>query len=152
MTGSTQYIDLLDAIHVYFQGEITEALIFILPIGVLSMVFSIWLFTDNPGSFAKGVAIPFLLLGLLMGTVGSVVGFRTPSQMTDVMKTMEVDLQAGVQAETQRMIKVNKAWPIYLAIWGLFGIAGLLLRFAERRTHPYVDALNVNALIPEAPR
>ena len=179
MTGSTQYIELLDAIQVYFQGEKSEALIFILPMGLLCMVFSIWLLTDNPGSFAKGVAIPFLIMGLLLGTVGGIVGFRTPSQVTGVIKAMEVDLQAGVQAETQRMIKVNKAWPIYLAIWGLFGIAGLLLRFAgmsdfyqgigialvffagigllidgfaERRTHPYVDALKVNAVIPEAPR
>jgi lipoprotein signal peptidase len=66
------------------------------------------------------------------------------------------------------MVKVNQAWPIYLAIWALFGIAGLLLRFAgtsdfyqgigialvffagvgllidgfaERRTHPYMNAL-----------
>jgi len=69
------------------------------------------------------------------------------------------------------MIKVNQAWPLYLAIWGLFGVAGLVMRFtlssdffqgvgialvffagvglmidgfAERRTHPYVDALTVN--------
>jgi len=179
MTVSTEYIELLDAIQIYFQGEKSEALIFILPMGLLSLVFSMWLLTDNPGSFAKGVAIPFLILGLLMGTVGGIVGFRTPSQVTGVIKAVEVDLQAGVQAETQRMVKVNKAWPIYLAIWGLFGIAGLLLRFAgtsdfyqgvgialvffagvgllidgfaERRTHPYVEALNVNAVLPEAPR
>ncbi|MEN9760656.1 MAG: hypothetical protein RI906_482, partial [Pseudomonadota bacterium] len=36
------------------------------PIGLLSLVFSGWLLTDNPGGFAKGVAIPFLLMGLLM--------------------------------------------------------------------------------------
>jgi hypothetical protein len=179
MTVSAQYIELLDAIQIYFQGEKSEALIFILPMGLLSLVFSMWLLTDNPGSFAKGVAIPFLILGLLMGAVGGIVGFRTPSQVTGVIKAMEVDLHACVQAETQRMVKVNKAWPIYLAIWGLFGIAGLLLRFAgtsdfyqgvgialvffagvgllidgfaERRTHPYVEALNVNAVKPEAPR
>ena len=81
---------------------------------------------------------------------------------------MEVDTQAGVQAETLRMVKVNQAWPIYLTIWAVFGITGLLLRFAgtsdfyqgigialvffagvgllidgfaERRTHPYTNAL-----------
>ena len=43
---------------------------------------------------------------------------------------MEVDTQAGVQAETLRMVKVNQAWPIYLTIWAVFGITGLLLRFA----------------------
>ncbi len=168
MIGSTQDLALLEAIQVYSQGEKLEALVFILPLGLLSMVFSTWLLTDNPGSFAKGVAIPFLVLGLLMTTVGAVVGFRTPAQVATIIKSMEVDTQAGVQAETQRMIKVNKAWPIYLSIWVVFGISGLLLRFvvasdfyqgvgialvffagvgllidgfAERRTHPYMDAL-----------
>ncbi len=168
MTDSPSYITLMDAIQVYFQGEKTEALVFILPAGLISIVFSIWLLTDNPGGFAKGVAIPFLVLGLLMSTVGSVVGFRTPSQVAGVVQSMQVDQIGAVQAETERMIKVNKAWPMYLAIWGVFGVVGLLLRFAltsdffqglgialvffagvgllidgfaERRTHPYVDVL-----------
>jgi hypothetical protein len=168
MIGSAQHFELFEAIQVYFQGEKTEALVFILPLGLLSLVFSTWLLTDNPGSFAKGVAIPFFILGLLMTTVGGVVGFRTPDQVATIIKTMEADKQAGVQAETQRMVKVNQAWPIYLAIWAVFGVAGLLLRFAgtsdfyqgigialvffagvgllidgfaERRTHPYMNAL-----------
>jgi hypothetical protein len=139
------------------------------------VIFSIWLLTDNPSSFAKGVAIPFLILGLLMSTVGSVVGFRTPSQLNGIVKAIEVDQQSAIQVETQRMIKVNKAWPVYLAFWLVFGLTGLVLRFAinsdfyqglgialvffagvgllidgfaERRTHPYVNALNtMNSLI-----
>ena len=98
MIGSTQDLALLEAIQVYFQGEKLEALVLILPLGLLSMVFSTWLLTDNPGSFAKGVAIPFLVLGLLMTTVGAVVGFRTPAQVATIIKSMEVDTQAGVQA------------------------------------------------------
>ena len=168
MTGTEQYKELLDAIQIYFQGEKLEALIFILPVGLLSTVFGLWLFTDNPGSFARGVAIPFLIVGLLMTTMGSVVGFRTPSQVTSIIHSIELDSQAAIQAETQRMDKVNKAWPLYLAIWVVFGISGLVLRFAgtsdflqgvgialvffagvgllidgfaERRTHPYVDVL-----------
>lgn len=84
------------------------------------------------------------------------------------MKAIEADPRAGVQAEIQRMTKVNSAWHLYLVMWGLFGFAGLLMRFAtsseflrgmgialvfiagvgllvdgfaERRTYPYVDAL-----------
>jgi len=60
---------LVDAVQIYFQGEKLEALLFILPLGLMSVVFGLWLLTDNPNSFAKGVAIPFLLLGLLMTTV-----------------------------------------------------------------------------------
>ena len=172
--NSTYDIELLEAVQVYFQGEKLEALVFILPLGLLSMVFGIWLLTDNPGSFARGVAIPFLILGLLMTIVGGVVGYRTPTQVAKINHTIKNDLQVGVQAETERMLQVNKAWSIYLTIWCIFGIAGLTLRFAshsdflqgvgialvffagvgllidgfaERRTHPYVDQLNANSVI-----
>jgi hypothetical protein len=86
---------------------------------------------------------------------------------------MQADVPSAVQAETERMAKVNKAWPMYLVIWGLFGLVGLVLRFAwssdflqglgialvffagvgllidgfaERRTHPYMDALKIHAV------
>ncbi len=168
MADTNQGFALFDAIQIYFQGEKIEALVFILPIGLLSLVFSGWLLTDNPSGFAKGVATPFLLMGLLMSTVGGVVGYRTPAQAAGIVRAIEVDRQAGVQAEIKRMTKVNGAWHLYLVMWGLFGIVGLVLRFAtstdflrglgialvfiagigllvdgfaERRTHPYVDAL-----------
>ena len=130
MIDKLQYVNLIEATQLYFQGEKFEALVFILPLGLLSIVFSIWLVTDNPSSFSKGVAIPFLFLGLLMGTVGSVVGYRTPLQVTTVIQSIEIDPLSAVEPEIQRMIKVNKAWPLYLAIWLVFGISGLLLRFA----------------------
>jgi hypothetical protein len=168
MADENQGFTLFDAIQIYFQGEKIEALVFILPIGLLSLVFSAWLLTDNPSSFAKGVAIPFLLVGLLMSTVGSVVGYRTPSQVTGIVRALEVDQQSGVRGEIKRMTRVNGAWHLYLVMWGLFGITGLVLRFAattellrgmgialvfiaglgllvdgfaERRTQPYVNAL-----------
>lgn len=171
MTDTNQSIALLQAIQLYFQGEKIEALVFILPLGLLNLVFGVWLLTDNPGGFAKGVAIPLVLMGLLMSTVGGVVGYRTPAQVSGIVKAIEADPKAGVQAEIARMDKVNNAWHLYLVIWGLCGFAGLLLRFAassdflngmgialvliagiglmvdgfaERRTHPYVDALRGN--------
>jgi hypothetical protein len=96
-----------------------------------------------------------------------------------VMEALKADAPAAVQAETERMVKVNKAWPMYLSIWALFGVAGLMLRFvgssdflqglgislvfmagvgllidgfAERRTHPYTDALKVQVQSPNAPQ
>ena len=174
MIRTPQYMELLEATQIYFQGEKIEALVFILPLGLISVLFGVWLFTDNPGTFAKGVAIPFLILGLLMSTVGSVVGFRTPAQLAEIKKAMDVDTHGSVQAETQRMTQVNKAWPFYLAMWAVFGIAGLVLRFAgasdfyqgvgialiffagvgmlidgfaERRTRPYMQVLTTFPMV-----
>lgn len=158
---------------IYFQGEKIEALVFILPIGLLSLIFCIWLLTDDGSAYARGVAIPFLVMGLLMTTVGAVVGYRTPAQVTRLEKALQSSpetVQAALIDEQRRMMKVNSAWSRYLAVWALMGVLGLLLRFAtrgefmhglgiglvffcgvglivdgfaERRTHPYTEALNI---------
>ena len=168
MNHTTADLGLLQAMHIYFQGEKTEALVFILPVGLLSLVFSAWLLTDHPTHFVRGVALPFVLMGLLMTTVGAVVGYRTPGQVQALEQSLQTERQASLQTEIDRMSKVNKAWPVYLAIWGVMGVLGLVLRFAttsdflqglgialvffggvglmvdgfaERRAHPYTAAL-----------
>ena len=172
MTTPEFHASLLQALHTYFQGEKIEALVFILPIGLLCLVFSAWLFTDGGPGFARGVAIPFLVMGLVMGTVGAVVGLRTPAQVAALEAGLAAEPQSTVSQEIARMEKVNAAWPRYLVVWALFGVVGLGLRFAtrseflhglgvalvffagvallidgfaERRTHPYVQALTASS-------
>jgi hypothetical protein len=123
---------LLDVMAKYFEGEKIEALVFILPIGLLSLVFGAWLLSDGPGVFARGVAIPFLAMGLVMTVVGGAVGYRTPAQVAALETSIAASPETAVQAEQARMEKVNRAWPVYLAVWAAFGVAGLALRFATR--------------------
>jgi hypothetical protein len=161
-------MNLLETMTSYFEGEKTEALVFILPIGLLSLVFGGWLVSDNQGGFARGVAIPFLVMGLVMSVVGGTVGFRTPSQAAALHASFETAPEPAAQVELARMEKVNRAWPVYLVVWAAFGIVGLALRFgtrgdftqglgialvffsgvgllvdgfAERRARPYTEAL-----------
>lgn len=115
----------------YFQGEKIEALVFILSIGLLSLVFGIWLLTEG-GNFAKGVAIPFLALALISVIVGSVVGFRTPNQLKNLEKGLANNKIVTINSEILRMEKVNKAWPKYLVAWVAFGIIGLSLRILTK--------------------
>ena len=171
------HASLLQAMQTYFQGEKIEALVFILPLGLLCLAFSAWLFTDGGPGFARGVAIPFVLMGLVMGTVGAVVGLRTPAQVAALEAGLAAQPASTVSQEIARMEKVNAAWPRYLIAWALFGVVGLGLRFAtrseflqgmgialvffagvallidgfaERRTHPYVQALTSNSAAPGA--
>ncbi len=124
---------LLEAITTYFMGEKIEALVFILPLGLLSLVFGGWLLSESAGSsFARGVAIPFVVMGLVMGVVGGVVGFRTPAQVGALMAAVESSPEPVLGAERARMEKVNRAWPVYLAVWAAFGVVGLALRFGTR--------------------
>lgn len=167
-TANSSY-QLMDAMMVYLQGEKIEALVFILPVGLLSMVFGLWLYIDNGISFTKGVAIPFLVMGLVMVSVGAIVGYRTPAQITTLQAGWLSAPEVTRVAEVKRMEKINNAWKFYLMLWGAFGVLGLILRFgmthdfanglgialiffsgvglmvdgfAERRTHPYIQALN----------
>lgn len=163
----------LHMISTYFQGEKTEALVFILPIGLLSLVFGGWLLSEWEGNFTRGVAIPFLLMGLVMTVVGGVVGFRTPSQVKTLESSISQNAPVALKEELARMEKVNRAWPRYLVVWALFGVLGLSLRFlmtsdfahglgialvffsgvclmvdgfAERRARPYTQSLEASAL------
>jgi hypothetical protein len=155
------------ALESYFQGEKIEALVFILPIGLLCLVFAVWMLVEG-GSFHRGVAIPFVIMGLVMSVVGGVVGYRTPAQVRELQSEFAIRPEMAQQQEIARMQKVNDAWPRYLFIWVIFGVAGLLLRlffkadflqglgialvffsgvilmidgFAERRAKAYAEAL-----------
>jgi hypothetical protein len=140
---------LLDAITLYFQGEKIEALVFILPIGLLSLVFGGWLLSEGQGGFARGVAIPFILMGLVMSVVGGVVGYRTPSQVAALEAALTAPAAGSpatgspaagspaagspaLELERARMEEVNRAWSGYLVIWAAFGVIGLALRFGVR--------------------
>jgi hypothetical protein len=164
---------LLEGITTYFMGEKIEALVFILPLGLLSLVFGGWLLSESAsGSFSRGVAIPFMVMGLVMGVVGGVVGFRTPAQITTLTAAVDQSPTHAIPEELTRMGKVNRAWPVYLAIWAVFGVVGFALRFgtrgdftqglgislvffcgvcllidgfAERRARPYTAALEAHA-------
>ena len=107
MNPASSTLPLLEAMQIYFQGEKIEALVFILPVGLLSIVFGAWLWSDGGPGFARGVAIPFLAMGLLMTTVGAVVGYRTPDQVERLHMGLQQAPQATVAAESKRMAKVD---------------------------------------------
>ena len=116
----------------YLRGEKLEALIFILPLGLASLLFGAWLYSDVREAFARGVALPCLLLGLVLTVTGAGVGFRTPGQRDALAAAVQADPAAARLAEVARMEKVNRNWPIYLGAWAIFGVGGLALRFASK--------------------
>ncbi len=127
--------ELFSVMTTYFFGEKTEAFVFILPLGLLLLVFGAWLWVDSSGGFMRGVAMPLIAMGLLMGTVGAVVGLRTPSQLAQLQNALEQPsevAQTNLKAEIARIAKVNAAWKTYLVMWGLMGVVGLCLRFASQ--------------------
>jgi hypothetical protein len=121
-----------EAMVTYFQGEKIEALGFILPLGLLSLVFGGWLLSEGAGGFSRGVALPFLVMGLVMAAVGGVVGYRAPAQSAALAAAVEASSEPVLRAEGARMERVSRAWAKYHALWAIFGVVGLGLRFGTR--------------------
>jgi hypothetical protein len=170
-------MNLVDVMTDYLRGEKLEALVFILPLGLASIVFGAWLLTDTKEPFFRGIACPFLVLGLALTFVGATVGFRTPAQAERLTTAFVTQPEATRAEEQARMEKVNGARSMYLAVRATFAVVGLLLRFAlqnefgrgigialvffagvgllidgfaERRAHPYTKALEAPKQDPAA--
>jgi hypothetical protein len=125
-------VKLIDVMSAYLLGEKLESLVFIVPLGLLSALFGAWLLAERSTPFARGVAWPFLAIGLLLAGTGATVAFRTPAQVERLARGFAAAPEATRAEEQARMAKVNGAWPLYLAIWAAFGAGGLALRFALR--------------------
>ena len=97
----------LETMLPYFQAEKIEALVFILPIGLLCLVFGGWLLSEGQPGFSRGVAIPFVVMGLVLSIVGGTVGFRTPMQTAQIQQAYEADPTTALKSESARMEKVN---------------------------------------------
>lgn len=123
-------MNIVDIMTDYLRGEKLEALVFILPLGLASLVFGAWLLTDGKEPFFRGVAAPFVVLGLALTVVGATVGFRAPAQVERLSAAFIAEPEKTRAEEQARMEKVNKAWSVYLTAWATFAIVGLLLRFA----------------------
>jgi len=123
---------LQDAVSSYFQGEKIESLVFVLPLGLLSVVFGTWLLAEAREAFARGVGWPFVVLGLALSVTGAAVGFRTPGQVERLEAALSTAPREALVAEQARMAKVNAAWPRYAAGFAALALGGIALRFAVR--------------------
>jgi hypothetical protein len=122
----------IDLMSGYLLGEKLESLVFIVPLGLLSVLFGAWLLTERSAPFARGAGWPFLVIGLLLAGTGAVVGFRTPAQVERLTAAFTAAPEAARAEELARMEKVNRSWSTYVTLWATFAVAGLVLRFALR--------------------
>jgi hypothetical protein len=126
-------VSFLDVLRDYFRGERLEALVFMCPIGMASVAFSLMLLKADRNAFTWAVAVPFFVLGLALLGTGAAVGLRTPSQVEGLTQLYSNDLGAFAAQELARMKQVNAMWPVYLSVWTAFAAVGLLLRFGIHR-------------------
>ena len=121
-----------EALLTYFQGEKIEALVFILPMGLLSLIFGTWLVLDGREAFTRGMALPCLVFGAVLAVAGGTVGFRTPAQVERLEAALEQAPVPALAEEIRRMDKVNRNWPRYVAAYVFMAVLGLGLRLGFR--------------------
>jgi hypothetical protein len=121
------------AMDAYFRGERLSALVFIAPIGALSIGFGAYQLSQERTGFSIGVALPFLLLGLVLLGAGLAIGIRTPNQVGTLAALLRENVAEFLAVEVPRMQKVNAGWPTYIRTWGILIAFGVVLRFGVYR-------------------
>jgi hypothetical protein len=125
-------MDFVDSMHAYFRGEKLEALWFILPIGLLLIAFAgVALRVERP-AFAWGLAVPFVLFGLVAIATGATVAARTSSQVANLEQQRAADAPRMVREELSRMRRVNDRFAQYVLGYVALTVLGLALRFGLR--------------------
>lgn len=139
-------------IEKYFMAEKQESLLFVL-IGMAGIVTAIIFFFFLKTNFYKGAAIPFMLIGLLLGVVGYTVYRRSDSDRQRNVYAYDMNPSELKEKELPRMKLVMKNFMIYryAEIFLLLLGAALYVYFIRDFSHDFWRgfglALGVMALL-----
>ena len=97
----------------YFAAEKNESLFF-MGAGVLSLLGGGYLLTKD--SFSRGISYPVMAIGLIQLTVGSIVYFKTDSQLANLEEKTVSDPTYLRTVELPRMKTVNYWFDVYKII------------------------------------
>jgi drug/metabolite transporter (DMT)-like permease len=118
-------------IEKYFLAEKQESLLF-LAIGMAAILIAIIFFFFLKSNFYKGAAIPFVLIGLLLGIVGYTVYNRSDADRTRNVYAYDMNPSQLKNKELIRMENVMKNFVIYRYTEIALAIIGIVLFFYFR--------------------
>ncbi|MBS1932687.1 MAG: hypothetical protein JST96_01725 [Bacteroidetes bacterium] len=112
-------------IEKYFLAEKHESLLFLI-IGIVAILLAAGFFFFWKTNFAKGAAVPLLVIGLLQAAAGYVVYARSDSQRIDNVYAYDMNPMKLKNEELPRMKTVNRNFLIYRWVEIVFVITGLI--------------------------
>jgi uncharacterized membrane protein HdeD (DUF308 family) len=121
-------------IEKYFIAEKQESWVFMI-MGLLAIAVALFFIFYYKSSFAKGLAIPLILIGIAHIVVGFNVFAKSDKQRTDNVYCYDLDQAKLKSSEVPRMEVVMKNFFIYRWVEISLAIVGLLLIFFFR-TNP----------------
>jgi hypothetical protein len=159
---------MLQLLTSYFQAEKSESVLFV-AVGAAALAASGWLLATS--STMRGMAAPFVAIGLIQLAVGGSVWRRTDRQVDGLRVRLAADPAGLKAAEVPRMEAVMRNFTVYKAVEVAVLLVGLALTvflrrselayftgvgcvaqgavmlvfdlFAERRGQAYLDALRL---------
>lgn len=136
-------MDLLPILQTYFQGERALGLAFLgMSAGVLAA--AAWAWRSWEGPFVWGLAVPLVLFGLATAGGGIALAQRSQTQLETFSQQLEEAPAQLIQAETQRMARVNANWIKAKTSWAVLIAIALALIFGVRA--PWAEGVGLALL------
>jgi len=130
----------------YFTGEKQESLVFLFS-GIAGILLAVVFFFFLKTSFYKGAAIPLLVLGLLLGTVGYIVYKRSDGDRIRNVYDYDMNPSQLKNIELPRMKTVMKNFVIYRWVEIALVLTGVFLFFYFIFQGGYSDFFRINGRI-----
>lgn len=99
-------------IEQYFNAEKQSSIIF-LTIGIIAVLAALIFYFIIKSSFAKGVAIPFFIIGFIMTIVGITIFNRSDEDRKKNVYALDMNPKTLHQTELPRMKKVMQSFVVY---------------------------------------
>ena len=110
----------------YFNAEKAESWLFI-AIGIAGILVAVVFFFFIKTNFYKGAAIPFLLIGLLLGVAGFTIYKRSDADRMGNVYAYDMNPTELKEKEIPRMEKVNQRFVLYRWIEIILFLTGAAL-------------------------
>lgn len=136
-----------DFITTYFSEERITALCIII-IGIMTIFLACIFLLIIKYSFFKGIAIPFLVIGLLQLIIGTVIFTRSPNDIIKVQHSLRDEPQKIKTEELPRIEKVIHHFTIYKSVEVFLIIScGILLLLLRKTNHVFWKGVLLGVLI-----
>jgi hypothetical protein len=101
---------------------------------LISTAFALFKFA-SPLSLIKGLAIPSLVIGLLMGIGGLADGYISRKSIPEKIGLFKSDRKEFFKQEVPKVEKTHQSWRDIRIFWGIFTLIGVVLFFAVKRDY-----------------
>lgn len=141
-------MELLPHLNEYYRGERLGGIVFTF-VGALLLVCAVLLWTQGtPGSMARGMLVPILLVGLGGAAGGPFLVRSNTARLERMPQELKADAAAFIATDHARMIGVNKAWIPLKIFWTVLLAGGVVLAFQGGA--PYWKGLGLALLLAGA--